>query len=268
MRFTTGQLTKPFRALGLMHVLDKIKFQYQKLKNRKRNQQFKLEYPDVLLPPDYILFESFKLDYEKYFIDGRDSAMELIHVLKPHIDLSEKKIMDWGCGPARITRHLPLLLPHSSIFGTDYNPVTIDWCRKNISSVQFSRNDLNPPTLYENNYFDVIYGISIFTHLSEHNHQAWFEELIRMLTPGGILLLTSHGAAFKDKLTEKENESFDKGNLIIREKAKEGHRVFAAFHPPVYLRRLFEKHSQVLDHKAGEKKDWGIEQDTWILKKK
>jgi SAM-dependent methyltransferase len=268
MKFNTGHLTKPVRALGLMHVLDKIKFQYHKLKNRNRNLQFKLKYPEVILPPDYMLFESFKLDYETYFIDGRDSAIWLINFLKPHVHLADKKILDWGCGPARLTRHLPSLLPDCKIFGTDYNPVTIEWCRKNIPAVQFSTNNLNPPTLYENSFFDVIYGISIFTHLSLVNHQAWFEELVRILAPGGILLLTTHGTAFKEILTEKEIEDFDRGKLIIRDKAKEGHRVFTAFHPPDSMLSLFEKQCQILSHTPGTKKDWGIEQDTWILKKK
>ncbi len=268
MRLNTGQLTKPFRALGLMHVLDKVKFQYQRIKNRKRNQQFKLKYPHVVLPPDYMLFESFKLDYEKYFVDSRDSVLWLVNTLVPHVQLSEKKVLDWGCGPARLTRHVPSLLPDCTIYGTDYNPETIQWCKKNIPSVHFSGNNLNPPTHFENDYFDVIYGISIFTHLSFANHQAWFDELIRILAPGGIVLLTTHGIAFKQILTEKESDSFDKGNLIIRDKAKEGHRVFTAFHPPTYMTMLFEKHCLVLRHIPGVKKDWGIEQDTWILKKK
>lgn len=267
MKLNTGQLTQPFRALGLMHVLDKIKFQYQRIKNRERNQKFKLKYPEVILPPDYMLFESFKLDYEKYFIDGRDSAQWLVNILSPHTTLTEKKILDWGCGPARLTRNLPSLIPACTIFGTDYNPVTIAWCKKNISSVQFSINNLNPPTDFTNGFFDVIYGISIFTHLSLSNHQAWFDELVRILKVGGILLLTTHGIAFKQILTEKENAAFDQGNLIIRDKAKEGHRVFTAFHPPDHMTRMFEKQCQVLNHIPGVKKSWGIEQDTWILKR-
>jgi len=268
LMLNTAQLTQPFRSLGLMHILDKLKFYYQRIKNHQHNRQFRMKYPRVVLPPDYMLFESFKLDYDKYFIDGRDSASWLINVLSPYIQLTKKKILDWGCGPARLARHLPQLLSGCTIYATDYNKKTIEWCRDHISSVRFSNNNLNPPTNYENGFFDVIYGISIFTHLSVPNHQAWFDELVRILSPEGILLLTTHGNSFKEIMTKQEKEDFNQGNLIVRGKAKEGHRVFAAFHPPAFMTRLFETHCIILNHKPGVKKEWGIEQDTWILKKK
>ena len=161
-----------------------------------------------------------------------------------------------------------MLLPECTIFATDYNKKTIAWCIENIPSVQFSINDLNPPTQYESNFFDVVFGISIFTHLSEQNHKAWFEELVRILSPGGILLLTTHGIAFKEIMTDEEKTYFDDGNLVIRGNVKEGHRVFTAFHPETYMTGLFSTTCSILKHKSGSKKDWGIEQDTWILKKK
>ena len=263
----TGQLTQPFRSLGFIHTLDKLKFYYQWIKNHGRNRQFRLNYPRVVLPPDYMLFESFKLDYNKYYTDGYDTATWLIDELSPFIQFTKKKILDWGCGPARIARHLPSLLPDCSISATDYNEKTISWCIKNISSVHFATNKLHPPTSYINDMFDVIYGISIFTHLSEKNHQEWYDELVRILIPGGILFLTTHGNAFKAIMTEQEKSEFDAGNLVVRGNAREGHRVFGAFHPPVFMTKLFQKHCTILLHKPGIIKEQGIEQDTWVLMK-
>jgi SAM-dependent methyltransferase len=264
----TGRVTQPMRSLGLMHVLDNFKFIFQLLKYKRSNQQFKSSHPDIALPPNYMLFESFKLDYEKYFTNGKDSAQSLINELSPFIEWKNKNILDWGCGPARLSRHLPTMLPDCIIYATDYNPKTIAWCIENIPSVQFSVNDLYPPTQYESDFFNVIIGISIFTHLSERNHRVWFEELVRILTQGGIVLLTTHGIAFKEIMTEDEKTNFDKGKLVVRGKVKEGHRVFTAFHPPEYMTALFNSKCIILQHKQGSKKDWGIEQDTWILKKK
>jgi 2-polyprenyl-3-methyl-5-hydroxy-6-metoxy-1,4-benzoquinol methylase len=263
----TGQLTQPFRSLGLMHVLDIIKFQFQRIKYHGRNRQFKLKYPRIVMPPDYMLFESFKLDYDKYFNNGLDYASSLIDIWSPHIFLNKKNILDWGCGPARIARHLPSLLPTCDIFATDYNEKTIRWCKGNIPSVHFTMNNINPPTNYENEFFDVIYGISIFTHLSEPNHQGWYEELVRIVAPGGILFLTTQGNAFKEILTTQEQEDFTSGKLVVRGKAKEGHRVFSAFQPSEYMTSLFEQHCTILEHQPGVKKEWGIEQDSWLLKK-
>ena len=169
-----GQLLQPLRALGLMHFMDKLKFNYQRIRNKKKNDLFRKEHPLVSLPPDYMLFEAFKLDYDKYYRDGFDSAQWLIDTLSPYVKWNGINILDWGCGPARIVRHLPVLLPDSNIYATDYNATTIEWCSKHIEGVEFSQNGLHPPTEYHDSFFTVIYGISIFTHLSEPNHSAWY----------------------------------------------------------------------------------------------
>jgi SAM-dependent methyltransferase len=126
---------------------------------------------------------------------------------------------------------------------------------------------LNPPTTFDDNFFDVVYGISIFTHLSESNHDAWYNELIRILAPGGILYLTTHGDVFCDKLTTKEKATYNEGKLVVRGKAIEGHRVYAAFHPPSYIRTLFGQQATILKHIEGKRTDWGMEQDVWVVRK-
>jgi len=108
--------------------------------------------------------------------------------------------LDWGCGPARIIRHLPKLLPNTSLYGTDYNAKSIAWNKANFQKISFELNNINPPTSFEDGFFDAIYGLSIFTHLSEENHFNWISELYRISSPGAILILTTHGQAYREKL--------------------------------------------------------------------
>ncbi len=264
----TGKLTYPFRQLGLMHLLDKAKYYFHYFKNRKFNRRFKAEFPNVVLPPDYLMYESYRLNYRKYFLGGRDNALWLKEHFEKHTNLQNKNILDWGCGPARVIRHLPeVFTENCNFFGTDYNSQTIKWCSENIQTAKFAHNGINPPLHFENDFFDLIYGISIFTHLSEKNHKDWFDELIRVSKKGAILLLTSQGNAFKEKLTSTERNRFEQGVLITRGKVKEGHRVYSAFHPPAYIKKLFGSQVEILEHIPGEKKHWGIGQDAWIIKK-
>lgn len=252
-----------------MHGLDKLKFVWQRWKNKAKNQRFVSAHPELKLPPPYMLFEAFQLDYEKYFEDGKNTAGWLIRLLQPHTAFDGKNILDWGCGPARVLRHLPSLLPQAGeIHGTDYNPETIAWCKESIPGVQFSLNQLDPPTVYPDSFFDLIYGISIFTHLSEANHAHWFDELMRISKSGAVLLLTTQGRVFRDNLTDEERARFDRDELVERGKVVEGHRVFAAFHPPAYVRKWFGAQAEVLQHIEGAQKEWGREQDVWILQKK
>jgi ubiquinone/menaquinone biosynthesis C-methylase UbiE len=265
----TGLLTFWIRQLGLMHHLDKLKYWLVKTKNASKNNQFLQNHPNIVLPPDYILFESFKMDYEKYFVGGQKSATWVKEQIQPYIPIEQVKILDWGCGPARILRHLPTLFDaKSQFFGTDYNENTIQWCQNHLKNIHFAKNDLHPPLAYEAHFFNAIYGISIFTHLSETNHRLWFDELCRVLKQGGILLLTTHGTVFKAIMTDSEKQQFDNQQLVIRDKAIEGHRVFTTFHPPTFMKILFEIHCDVLAHQIGIKESWGLNQDVWILRKK
>ncbi|MDZ7626597.1 MAG: class I SAM-dependent methyltransferase [Ignavibacteriaceae bacterium] len=131
----------------------------------------------------------------------------MISYFEKYLDLKNIKILEWGCGPARIIRHLPRLLNDScEIYGSDYNSKTIVWCKKIFPEFNFSKNNLQPPLEFENNFFDIIYATSVFTHLSEEMHYAWMNELKRVCKPNGIIFLTTHGDNCKPKLTPEELE--------------------------------------------------------------
>ena len=257
------------RKWGLMPIVDKAKFYYFKVKNHQKNAKFKQENPNVALPPDYMMFESFQLNYDKYYFDGQKTAQWVVDKIGKYRSLEQIKMLDWGCGPARLTRHFPDILgSDATVFGTDYNPKTIDWCAKNMKNVEFSLNDVQPPLNYADNQFDALTSISIFTHLSEENHYSWVKELDRICREDAVLFITTHGEIFKTKLTQQEQQQFDANTLVVRANVTEGHRIFAVYHPYLFMKTLFERYFVVLEHYAGQKVAWGIEQDYWILQKK
>ena len=120
---------------------------------------------------------------------------------------------------------------------------------------------------YDDDFIDVIYGISIFTHLSEKLHYDWVHELFRILKPNGIMFLTTQGDNFKDKLTDAELKRYDDHQLVVRVQVKEGHRTYSAFQPPGFMRQLFDK-VEILEHiETKPEKGKGLPQDIWIIKK-
>ncbi len=261
------QLTYLLRKLRLMHLGDRANFYFQKYKNRSSNQMFKEKYADVVLPPDYMIYESFQMNYENYYNDSLNTAKWLISYLEKYIELKNVKILEWGCGPARIIRHLPGLLDKScKIFGSDYNPPTIDWCKKNIPDVTFITNNLEPPLKFQNNFFDIIYANSVLTHLSEEMHFAWFQDLKRISKKGGIIFLTTHGDNCKPKLSAKELGQYESGKIVIRGNVKEGHRSFAAYQPTEFMRKLFTE-VEILEHVTKEPIGNYFPPDIWIVRK-
>lgn len=265
-----GDLSSLLRSIGILHAVDRFRFFITKIKNFQKNSTFKRENPTVTLPPDYLMYESFNLDYKKYYEDGKDTADWLTTHFRRYKTLEGLNILDWGCGPARVLRHLPQILDSSNtFFGTDYNSKSIQWCKENIPTIHFELNGINPPTVFESDFFDLIYGISIFTHLSEASHHAWLQELLRIARPGSILFFTTHGDAFKSKLSAEESDQYSRNKLIIRGQVKEGHRVFTAFHPPAYMKIFFAQYGTILEHIPGQNHPGKYpEQDVWVLMKK
>lgn len=255
------------RKIGCIKWVDWAYFTSLRLKYWRQNAAFLNKNVGFALPPAYMMYESYRMDYQAYFEDGKNAAQEIIGRLAPFVSFVNASVLEWGCGPARILRHLPDILPHTKLFGADYNPATIAWCSANINGVNFSVNGLHPPLPFTNKSMDAVYAISVFTHLSEENHLQWIKELHRVMKCGGIFLFTTQGAAFKEKLTKTELHRFNKNQMVFRGHTKEGHRSFSGFHPEAFVRNLLDGYFTVLSFTAGQKQDWGAEQDTWVVKK-
>jgi len=255
------------RKAGLIRFADSLNYVRLLYKSGDEIRKFKSANPGVKLPPPYFIYETFNLDYASYYHGGRETAMWLADYFRKYKDLQGLNILDWGCGPGRIIRHLPEATEHvAKYFGTDYNKEYVNWCTKNIPEADFSINGMKPPLNYPDGFFDIAYGISIFTHLSEEMHYQWFEELMRILKPGGILFLTLHGAAFYGRLSEPERKQFDEGHLVIKGNTKEGHRTYGAFHPETFTRKLVGE-NVVLEHSEGNNESGKPQQDIWVIKK-
>ncbi|MEW8606637.1 MAG: class I SAM-dependent methyltransferase [Candidatus Thiodiazotropha sp.] len=109
--------------------------------------------------------------------------------MKPH-----SRILDFGCGCGRVINYLSKYFRQSRFYGSDIDDEAIAWCRGELSYVgEFVTNKAMPPLPFEDNLFDMVYSISVFTHLPETMQFAWLEELKRVTRSDGILLLTTHG---------------------------------------------------------------------------
>ncbi|MEH6536332.1 MAG: class I SAM-dependent methyltransferase [Psychroserpens sp.] len=255
------------RSIGAIRLLDNMRYQFMKYKNRIDNKNFKSENPNIAFPPDYLLYESHNINYRFYIDNGKQNARNLIELFQKYTDLEGKNILDWGCGPSRIIRHFPDLFPSTNVFGTDYNKNTIAWNKKHIKDVSFYENEINPPTNFDDDFFHAIYGLSIFTHLSEENHFNWINELHRISKVGAILILTTHGENYKIKLTKSDQVLYDANTLVVKGNTLEGHRTYVAYQPPQFMRQLFKDKFELLEHIPGPKDEDYLDQDKWVIKK-
>jgi SAM-dependent methyltransferase len=181
-----------------------------------------------------------------------------------HIEEFEK-VLDLGCGCGRILRHWNWM-QGPRFYGTDINPDLIHWCQAKLSNLaEFKTNKLVPPLEYPDEYFDFVYSISVFTHLSEHLQKDWMRELRRVLKKEGVLLITVHGKGRIYDLEPEGQDRFNKGELVVKYEQVEGSNLCGAYHPETYVRNHLAEEFEVVDFIPNGATDMG--QDLYIFRK-
>ena len=79
-------------------------------------------------------------------------------------------------------------MPTSGVFGVDVDPYNIAFGKEAYPELSLSQSPLLPPLAFEDRSFDVIYGISVFTHLTESVQFAWLKELRRLVDRGSPVI--------------------------------------------------------------------------------
>ncbi|VEP12682.1 conserved hypothetical protein [Hyella patelloides LEGE 07179] len=142
-----------------------------------------------------------------------ESGERIAKSLREGLKTANKKItdvenvLDFGCGAGRIAQYFSEY-DEISFTGCDPNPNLIEWLSHNYHSRTFYNTKFHPPLPFESNTFDLIYSVSVFTHLSEKLQFSWLQELQRVLRQDGIALITvlgKHGANRDDRLGLSNN---------------------------------------------------------------
>jgi SAM-dependent methyltransferase len=155
-----------------------------------------------------------------------------------HVPLATTgSVLDFGCGCGRVARYWEPFA--GSVCGSDLDRPAVEWCRRNLSFARFEVNGLEPPLAFEDGSFDLVYALSVFTHLTGPLQLAWRDELRRVLRPGGLLLVTTHGSSYRPRLEPDERERFDRGELVVRWGDLPGSNLCSAYHPEPYLKETF-----------------------------
>ena len=164
-----------------------------------------------------------------------DSMISGLHTLESLLRASGvdptgiEHVLDIGCGTGRLL--MGWYCAGRAIAGVDINAELIGWAKAHLPGT-WQVCDLLPPLSFPDAQFDLIHLVSVFTHLPLDHQKQWIEEIRRLLKPGGVLVMTLHGALYK-RVFAQEGEYSELPTGAV------GSNEFATFHTPEFTESLF-----------------------------
>jgi Methyltransferase domain len=137
------------------------------------------------------------------------------------------RILDFGCGVGRVL--LPISRAHSARwFGCDVNKGAIDYLKRAVPEVATTQTNFRPPLPFEDNSFDCVYSISIWTHLPMDMQLPWLAEIRRILRPGGLALISTSGGYVVDLRRRRGDAGWTEPRRVCRRRFRLNQAAMAA----------------------------------------
>jgi SAM-dependent methyltransferase len=173
----------------------------------------------------------------KFVESGRRCADALESALKQttgkRIDDFDS-VLDFGCGCGRTIMQWDLSALKRMV-GCDVDAPAIDWLRgaypnSKYPNLSFEETRFDPPLPFADGTFDLIYSVSIFSHLSGADAQMWLKELARVTRPGGVALVTVQGRVALKRFHEAPDGGSWRQRISNEDLARDGF-IFVAIPP-------------------------------------
>jgi SAM-dependent methyltransferase len=145
---------------------------------------------------------------------GRDRKRAICELLPDGYSFAGRRVLDFGCGAGRVLRHFVPEASEAEFWGCDLHRPTVDWLSKNLSPpMQFFVNDRRPLP-QPDGHFDLVYGLSVFTHIT-YEWSDWLLEVHRILRPGGLFLATFMGPATWERAAQQPLADDELGMAVL-----------------------------------------------------
>ena len=200
--------TEDFLEL-MMKQMEPLLYKPEKTALLENVPNFRRHTDDIPIPPIEVMQRIGTKTVEDYVRQGREDACAIMSYFVQYSAQAEDlqngwapRILDLGCGCGRIARNFSKVM----LTGIDVDPVGIAWCNENLRTesfypreqFRFFVSEENPQHTLENiggylTQFDLIYSVSIFTHMTEQRQDELLRFINDLLLPDGIAVLTVHG---------------------------------------------------------------------------
>lgn len=143
--------------------------------------------------------------YAKYALMQQEVGNRMLERLN-YFKINPKRILDLGCGNGYFSSKLKLLYPHAVVIGADF-ALNMLMEEKSQATLACCANILHLP--FESESFDFIFSNQVI-HWAD-SYSELFQEMHRVLTPGGCFLFSTLGSeSFKEL-----NQAWAKADLFV-----------------------------------------------------
>jgi SAM-dependent methyltransferase len=190
------------------------------------------------LPPSGLARRVGGSEGEEFLAQGLRIKQTIVDALPADWTFAGKRVLDFGCGVGRVLRHFAADVPHTELHGCDIDLQSIAWLRDEFPpAFRVTTCERMPPLEYPDATFDLVYVISIFTHLLEDQWEPWLRELHRVLRPGGTALVTFHNRVAYEHMTGVPFDEIGTGMRVLRRDADWAHGGPMIFHSTWWVQR-------------------------------
>ena len=133
-----------------------------------------------------------------YYVSGKKNTAvfwSLVKKFSPSL-IEGKKVMDYGCGHGRMTRHMRNFFQPTALVAADVLPDGVDFCAKEFDTVPFVISNENPISQMDET-IDIIIAVSVFSHLPRASFEANMGGLSKVLSKDGLLMFTANGEQWR-----------------------------------------------------------------------
>ena len=106
-----------------------------------------------------------------------------------------RNVLDYGCGPGYLIAELLRTLRHSQkCFGLDFSRESVDAVDRKYSSDERYGGAVwvkELPSPFRDSSMDLVFALEVVEHLSDERLKEMTEEICRLLTPGGYIVITT-----------------------------------------------------------------------------
>ena len=130
-----------------------------------------------------------------YLSDGWRTLSELMLLLEA-VDqplLKIPRVLEFASGHGRFTRHIAKALGAQRVVVSDVVPSAVEFSRSTFGVAGFLSASVPEQVRWPGQY-DLVFVLSLFSHLPRSTWGRWLQALYGAVAPGGLLVFSTHGA--------------------------------------------------------------------------